>query len=175
MLCRPLWLHLDVGGWSSQTWETCHTWETYVWWSFRNGCTILCYGPTSPSVCLIWYPKLWLCVSVHALDKNDMIATSKTTFELLYGICYWYALKHFIRHWQAPKCFIWYWYAPKHFIRLWYAPKCFICYCYASKCSICSWYAPEHFICYWYAPITLCSICYESNMFWMTWYIWICI
>ena len=31
MLCRPLWLHLDVGGWSSQTWET------FVRWSFRNG------------------------------------------------------------------------------------------------------------------------------------------
>ena len=82
MLCRPLWLHSDVGGWSSQTWET------YVWWSFRNGCTILCYGPTTPSVCLIWYPELWLCVSVHALDTNDMNATSKTTLDLLFGICY---------------------------------------------------------------------------------------
>ena len=31
MLCRPLSLHLEVGGWSSQTWET------FVRWSFRNG------------------------------------------------------------------------------------------------------------------------------------------
>ena len=60
-----------------------------------------------------------------------MFTTSKTTFELLYGICYWYALKCFIHCW------------------------------YVSKCSICHWYAPEHFIRHWYALITLCSICYE--------------
>ena len=77
------------------------------------------WDPTTPFVCLIWYPELWLCVSVQALDKNDMIATLKTTFELLYGIYYWYALKSFIHCWYASKYSICRWYAPEHFIRHW--------------------------------------------------------
>ena len=38
------------------------------------------WDPTTPSICLIWHPEFWWVVSVHALDKNDMIATSRTTF-----------------------------------------------------------------------------------------------
>ena len=43
-------------------------------------------GPTTLSVCLIWYPELWFCIYVCALDKKDMNATSNTTFQLLFHI-----------------------------------------------------------------------------------------
>ena len=52
------------------------------------------YGPTTPSVCLIWCPELWLCMSVCALDKKDMNATSNTMFQLLFHIILWYAPKY---------------------------------------------------------------------------------
>jgi len=61
------------------------------------------WDPTTPSICLIWHPEFWWVISVHALDKYDMIATSRTTFELLYDIWVWYALKCFIHYWV---CFV---------------------------------------------------------------------
>ena len=83
------------------------------------------WDPTTPSVCLIWYPELWLCASISAMDKNEMYTTSNTTFELLFHI---YSLicskmllmlpKHSICHWYIPKHFICHWYVPKYFITL---------------------------------------------------------
>ena len=61
------------------------------------------WDPTTPSICLIWHPEFWWVISVPALDKYDMIATSRTTFELLYDIWVWYALKCFIHYWV---CFV---------------------------------------------------------------------
>ena len=61
------------------------------------------WDPTTPSICLIWHPEFWWVISVRALDSYDMIATSRTTFELLYDIWVWYALKCFIHCWF---CFV---------------------------------------------------------------------
>ena len=120
---------------------------------------ILCYDPTSPSMCLIWYPELWLCNYICALDKNNMNAMYVwASVSYLFFDMFWnasYASEIFIHHWYTLKCFIYHWYALKYSI-----------YC---------WYALEHFILYWYAPITLYSICYEPNMFWMKWHLQICI